>query len=323
MASTSDLSAVSAELIAPQTLVPPDIKALRELADDAGSEIVHIELDEPALGLPTRIPAFLNRASGRVDDLSPFFEKFRLFPKQKTGTAHVTAAESFIALTLRHRTPATALFANTLDWKKPSLMAVVDYHKPFDVGAGEPDWLKHRIVYDFPLTDEWKAWIACDGRVMEQEDFAEWFEEHLPELSAPDSQESEDFLANYGLKVAYPNEILALTRGISVHVESRVKNNITLQSGEGEITFEEEHKDAKTGVKLAVPGLFILSIKPFRMGNACRIPVRLRYRVSGGAVKWFFKMLRPEDYVTEEILRDCERAASETELPLYHGAPEA
>ena len=298
------------------------IAALRELADDAGSDIIDIDLAEPMLGLPKTIPAFLNRASGRVDDVSVLFEKFRLFPKQKTGTAHVTAAESFIELTNRHKTPATALFANTLDWKKPSLMAVVDYHKPSNAGAGEPDWLKHRIVYDFPLTDEWKAWIAQDGQPMDQATFAEWFEVHLPELSSPDTQEAEDFLTNFGLKVAYPNEILALTRGISVHVESRVKNNLTLQSGEGEITFEEEHKDA-SGSKFTVPGMFILSIKPFRMGNVCRIPVRLRYRVSGGAVKWFFKMLRPEDYVTEEILRDCERAASETGLPLYHGAPEA
>lgn len=323
MADKTDLSAVSAELISPAPFFPPDLKALRELADDAGSEIVHIKLDEPAVGLPTTVPAFLNRATGRVDDVSPLFEKFRLFPKQKLGTAHVTAAESFIDLTNRHKTPASALFANTLDWKKPSLTAVIDYHRTNETGSGDADWLKHRVVYDFPLTDEWQAWIARDGKIMEQEDFAEWFEEHLPELSSPDSQEAEDFLANYGLKVAYPNEILALTRGISVHVESRVKTNITLQSGEGEITFEEEHKDGRTGVKLAVPGMFILSIKPFRMGNACRIPVRLRYRVSGGGVKWFFKMLRPEDYVTQEILRDCERAASETGLPLYHGAPEA
>jgi uncharacterized protein YfdQ (DUF2303 family) len=320
MADKTDLSAVPAELISPAPFIPPDLKALRDLTDDAGTEIVHINLDEPLPGLPNNIPALLDRKAGRVLGVSELFEKYRTRPALKSGTAHVTAIESFIDLVNRHKTDDSVIFADT-DWTEPSLLAVIDYHEA--KASGSADWLKHRIVYDFPLTDEWKAWIACDGRVMEQEDFAEWFEEHLPELSAPDSQESEDFLANYGLKVAYPNEILALTRGISVHVESRVKNNITLQSGEGEITFEEEHKDAKTGVKLAVPGLFILSIKPFKMGSACRIPVRLRYRVAGGAVKWLFKMLRPEEYITQEILRDCERAASETELPLYHGAPEA
>ena len=319
MASTSDPSATFAEYLAPQTLVPPDINALRELADDAGSEIVHIEIDESLPGLPKSIPALLDRKAGRVLSVAELFEKYRTRPAMKSGTATVTAAESFIKLVNRHKTKDSVLFADT-DWEKPSLLAVIDYHEAQAPGAA--DWLKHRIVYDFPLTDEWKAWIEQDGKMMTQQDFAEWFEVHLPELSSPDSQEAEDFLTNYGLKVAYPNEILALTRGISVHVESRVKNNLTLQSGEGEITFEEEHKDA-SGSKFTVPGLFILSIKPFRMGNACRIPVRLRYRVSGGAVKWFFKMLRPEDYVTEEILRDCERAASETGLPLYHGAPEA
>lgn len=319
MADKIDLSAVPAELISPAPFFPPDLKALRELADDAGSEIVHIDLDEPLPGLPHKIPALLDRKTGRVLGVSDLFEKYRTRPAMKSGTAHVTAIESFIDLVNRHKTDDSVIFADT-DWTEPSLLAVIDYHEAH--APGSADWLKHRVIYDFPLTDEWKAWVAQDGQPMDQASFAEWFEVHLPELSSPDSQESEDFLTNFGLKAAYPNEIMALTRGISVYVDTRVKNNVTLQSGEGEITFEENHTDGK-GNKFTVPGLFILSIKPFKMGSPCRIPVRLRYRVAGGSVKWLFKMLRPEEYITQEILRDCERAASETELPLYHGAPEA
>jgi hypothetical protein len=58
------------------------------------------------------------------------------------------------------------------------------------------------------------------------------------------------------------------------------------------------------------------------MGEAIRLPVRLRYRVREGQVTWIFQLYRPDVYVTEQVMRDMERAARETELPAYQGAPE-
>lgn len=304
--------------LGPLFSVPPDIEALRDMADDAGSEIVHITLDEYVPGLPSTIPAFLNRKDGRVDGVHEQFEKYRVHPRRRIGTANVTALESLIELANRHKTESSVLFANK-DWRQPSLTAVIDYHNLNSDGPA--NWLNHRIHYAFPLSEEWKAWMAVDGQPMNQQDFAEWIEIHIPEISAPGSDEVEDFKEMFGLKVAYPNEMLVLSRGLSIHVESRVKNNVVLQTGEGEITWDEEHTDG-AGNKISVPGLFVLSIKPFDMGETCRIPVRLRYRARAGTVQWTFKLWRPEDYITQEVLRDVERAASATELPHYFGTPE-
>lgn len=167
----------------------------------------------------------------------------------------------------------------------------------------------------------WKAWVKINGKLLEQVEFAEFIEDHIAELSAPDSVEAEDFRGKFGFKVAYPNELVALSRGLQVHAETRVKNNVVLQSGEGEITWDEEHRDAQ-GNKLTVPGMFILSIAPFFMGDPARIPVRLRYRVSGGKVLWICQLYRPDVHITQQVMRDLERVAHETALPHFQGTSE-
>lgn len=295
-----------------------NIETLRKVFDDAGSDLRVIDIGEALSGVPPKIPVLLDRNQGRVMSIKATVDEYRRRPERKTGTAVVNTLESFIDLTDRHRTADSVIFADT-DWRNPSLTTIVDYHEARS--AGDPDNGRHRIHYPFPLSEEWKAWIKQDGEPMSQEAFAEWIEDHLPELSSPGTDEVEDFGQKFGLKVAYPNEMVALSRGLKIHVESRIKNNVTLQTGEGEITWDEEHKDA-AGNKITVPGLFILSIPPFFMGETTRIPVRLRYRVAAGNVRWFFKLYRPDVYITQQIERDLLTAATATELPHFRGKPE-
>ena len=297
---------------------PIDIKAVQDLANDAGSRIAYARIDEAPHGLPSKVPVFIDRKTGKVVSVKALFEEFREKPERKKGTAVVNTLDSFVDLANRHKTDDSAIFADT-DWRNPSLTAVVDYHK--NESGGLADNGKHRVHYPFPLSEEWKAWIAQDGKPMDQADFAEWIEDHLPELAAPDQREAEHYLETFGLKVAAPNEMVKLSRGLQIHVESRMKNNVTLQSGEGEITWDEEHKDA-AGNRVTVPGLFILNIPPFFMGTATRIPVRLRYRAAGGTIKWFFKLHRPDVVITGQIEEDLARAAMATALPCYRGKPE-
>ena len=296
-----------------------DIDAVTRLADKAGSGIAGLYLKEAVHGLPPVIPVFINRQDGSISSVSNLFEQYRYAPTRKTGTAKVTTLDSFIDLVDRHKTEHSAIFANT-DWQKPSLTAIIDYHKASEDG-GDADNGKHRILYDFPLSEEWDAWIGRNGKAMSQGEFAEWIEDHITELAAPDSQEADDFRQLFGFKVAYPNEMQALSRGLQIHAETRVKSNVVLQTGEGEITWEEEHRDA-SGAKFVAPGLFILSIAPFYLGDKARVPVRLRYRVKEGKIFWTFQMYRPDIHITQQVLRDLENAAGATGLPAFQGTPE-
>ena len=104
-------------------------------------------------------------------------------------------------------------------------------------------------------------------------------------------------------------------------MSSKVKQHLALSSGEGQIVWEESHQDA-SGQALKVPGMFILNISPFFMGDKMRMPVRLRYRVRGGSIIWLYQIFRPDQFVTEHIRNTLADARARTELPTFEGSPE-
>lgn len=306
------------------------VNAVADLARKQGFAVTSISAPSGTHGVPTSVPVLLDPSNGRSEDLKSHFDAWRTAPERKVGTAKVTTLESFIELTNRHRIRHSVVFANT-DWRQPSLTAVLDYHdlhgedaetaKDAPEAPGKAQFGRHRIEYKFPLSEEWKAWVGKDKQMMDQAAFAEFMEDHIGELAAPHEDEVSYWEEKLGGKVAYPNELKLLSVGLKVHASTRVANHITLQSGEGEITWAEEHRDMK-GDKLVVPSLFIVHLPPFFMGEAIRLPVRLRYRVREGQVTWIFQLYRPDVYVTEQVMRDMERAARETDLPAYQGIPE-
>ncbi|NTF32342.1 DUF2303 family protein [Rhizobium skierniewicense] len=296
-----------------------DIETLKTLADKAGSDLVTINIPVAITGVPSQVPAFIDRTSGNLKSVKELIESYRTTPQRKTGIASVHTLDSFIDLVNRHKTDSTVIFANT-DWKKPSLTAVIDYHT---VESEAADNLKHRILYTFPLSEEWNAWIAMNGKAFNQSEFAEFIEDHITDLSSPDEAEELDFENRFSFKVAFPTQLVELSRGLQVNADTRVKSVVNLQNGTAQILFEEEHQTLNNkGNQIDVPGMFILSIPPFFGGETARIPVRLKYKKTPGGVLWFYQLYRPEFYVTEQVRRDLTRAAGDTDLPKFEGSPE-
>lgn len=301
--------------------LPDQVATIADLATRAdGVEIVRVTLPDGLAGLPGEIPVALYRGKDpRAQDIEEILDAYRLFPERKKGTARAQTFESFCELTNRHRTDDSVIFAD-MDWRTPSLTAVIDYHRK--AATGEADWLQHRIVYTYPLSEEWKAWVKMDGEPMEQKDFAWFLEDRIPELAAPTEEEKIRYERDFATTIAVPAQVVELSRGLQVNVASQVKAATTLSSGEGEIRFVEEHQGAD-GKPLKVPGIFILSVAPFFMGEKVRIPVRLRYRVAGGKTIWFYQIYRPDQSITEHVRETLFDAREKTGLPAYEGKPEA
>lgn len=294
------------------------VKAIADLARDGKFKIEDVHIPPELVGIPNTIPVLLDPKTGRAISIRPLVDEWRGTPDRKRGTAEVLTLESFIDLVERHKTDHSVIFADT-DWKEPSLTAVIDYHQKANGGAADNG--KHRIHYEFPLSDSWKAWIAINGQPLEQLKFAEFIEDHIADLASPDTMEEEDWRHKFSFRVAFPNELVSLSRGLQVASEMKVKNVVSLQSGAAQINFEEEHKDVN-GNKLDVPGMFILSVPPFFRGEPTRIPVRLRYRLASGKLFWICQLYRPDVHITEQVVRDMERAGADTGLPYFQGAPE-
>lgn len=295
-------------------------EAARLGAAAQGIEIVLIDAPEGFTGLPAKVPVALHRGeTPAVNALANVLESYRLHPKRKQGTAEAQTFESFCELINRHKSEHSVIFADA-DWRKPSFTAVIDYHH---LGVdGQPDYGKHRVHYAFPLSEEWQAWNKMNGQKMTQEDFAYFLEDRVAELSAPTDEERIWLERDFATTVATPSQLVELSRGLQVNVASKVKAAHTLANGEGQIVWEESHQDAN-GAPLKVPGIFILSVPPFFMGDKMRIPVRLRYRAAGGSVTWFYQIYRPDQFITEHVRHALFDAREKTDLPAYEGKPES
>lgn len=311
------------EKTAPTAAEFPGAAAMKHLAElgvkATDASIVTINADGLGEGIPKTVPAIFDRNGQKLSSVRGLIEEYRSRPDHRTGTATAHTLTSFIELVKRHMDDDTAVFAN-MDWRQPGFTAVIDYHRQGP--DHEPRNLKHLIAYAFPLSEQWKTWNGKNSIPMSQGDFASFIEDNIADLSAPKDTENDELSRLFRTRIADPAEVVQLSRGLAVSVDAKVARAVTLQSGEGEMIFEEVHRDG-AGQKLTVPGVFMLSLPVFFRGENARLPARLRYRVKDGHVVWFYQLWRPDIYVTDAIVKDRDAVAVETGLPIYEGAPEA
>ncbi len=301
----------------PSALDAHAIELIERLTQEAGKpEITVIVTKGLGVGLPDAVPVAFDRKTNRFQSLHALIEEARLAPSRRKGTATADTLKSFIDLINRHKDDRSALFGKTT-WPEPKLTAVVNY----DDAGTDARHGDHRIVYTFPLTAEFKTWIEGNGKPLDQAEFAFFLEEHSAELAAPSDAEKNIYEALFKEGFATPSEVIQLSRHLEVFVAAKAKQGIRLQTGERVVEFAEEHQNAN-GEKIVIPGIFMVSVPAFIDGDPVRIPARLRYRISGGSIKWFYQLYRWENFLREQVEHDLFDAAKATELPSFQGAPE-
>lgn len=296
------------------------IEKIAALGAARAGDLQPVMLDAPegAIGIPAKIPAMLRKgATTEIVALRDVFEKYRSAPERRRGIAKATTLQTFEDLCNRHKDEDSAIFAETR-WPNPKLTAVIDYHRI----DGEARNAAHRIVYEFPLTEEFKTWVGGNGKAFEQADFAAFLEDHAAELAAPNDAEKNEYERLFKERFATPAELIDLSRGLEVHVGAKVKRGERLSSGERTLEFSSEHMNGK-GEKIDIPGIFMVSVQAFVDGDAIRLPARLRYRLAAGEIHWFYALYRWEFWLRAQVQADLAHAARATELPAYEGAPEA
>jgi len=252
------------------------------------------------------------------------FDEFRRAPSQRHGTAEFTSIESLIDHVNRFKDGDSALFAID-DRSSPSITGVLDYHR---AGAdGDPRFGRHRSLFQFPLSDEWKAWTKNDGEVFTMGEFAAFLEDRIIDvldmIPGEDSlsEDMQRFVNTVGGSIASPSKLIELSVGLKVNEESAVKEAINLSSGEAQVQFVAQHVD-DAGRPLRVPGLFLIGIPVFRHGPIYRIAARLRYRKTPQGLVFFYQLWRADRTFDHSFREACERVEVETELPMLFGRPE-
>jgi hypothetical protein len=261
--------------------------------------------------------------------LKRYVDEYRVRPERRRGISRVQDLASLIAQTNRFKDADSLLFASR-DPQQPALMAVINYHRAGAEADDRPRFGDHRIVYPFPLADEWRAWTGQHGAKLSQGDFAAYLEDRILDvLPPPESGDLTDErfpgLAQMTRLItsswASPTTLVELSRGLSVRVGARVKEVRNLSTGEAQVQYETEHHD-EGGAPLKVPQLFLIGIPVFDAGPAYRIAVRLRYRVSGPQITWSYELWRADLAFRHAFEEACRTARDETGLDLVYGAPE-
>lgn len=265
------------------------------------------------------VPVLLSRKDVAVHEVN--FEKYRDAPLRRHGTATATTPGSFIQMVLRNENDDSAVFAKCDSPTDLSLLAVIDYNGKGPDGA--PRFGKHRIKYSFPISDEWAFWTSKNGKEMRQDEFAAFIEARIADLGDPStaSPAAKEFAELIGCPLATPARILELSRGLSVRVDSKVEAQVSLSSGERQISYSESHNDA-AGKPIKVPGAFMLSIPVFKGDGDYAIPVRLFYRISGGAVLWSYSLYRADKALEDAFERSVDLVKSSVKSEVFFGSPE-
>ena len=313
----------------------PDLKvrSIAELGRRASpkSELQKLPLDMlPRENFAPEQPYILSRtmADGEVQvELAAFGEQYRTKPTHRRGTARATTLSGFIALVNRHADAESAIFAGG-NWRQPSLLAVIDYHKTNPRGEdgelpeakGGEDMLArtqgHRIDYTFPLTDSWAEWMRVDGTTMTQGQIADFIEAHIHEIGEPTEDEIAGAAKVFRTKPADPAELMGLAQDLEITVGEKVTSRKRV-NGETIVTFE-----TNVNASIVLPTLFILSVQPFHNSELVRIPVRLRHKPKDGTLQWSMHLHRAQEVVEANVRRTIDAVRMDTALPVYEGSPE-
>lgn len=280
-----------------------------------------------------KVPVLVLPEGRKATSIQHFIDEIRAHPVRREGTSAMQDLDSFVAMTNRFKSDFSAVFglcdAETADL---SLTTVFDYHDPSEKKDGMPRFMRHKCTYRFPVSDEWKAWMSMNDNWLDQNEFAEFLEEHIIDVAAPPAFDSKPDLNDFEKhllnlvstlesKFTGPSGILELSRGLSIRTEEKFESRQKLATGELAITFSNEHKDEQGG-KLKVPDLFLINIPVFKNGANYLIPVRLRFRKDGPKLAWKFLLHRTELIVNHAFEEGCTKVKAETELPLFIGRSE-
>jgi uncharacterized protein YfdQ (DUF2303 family) len=280
----------------------------------------------------------------RTTPAENFLQALRGNPRYRVGVATLDRLDSLIEHTNRFSDKNSAIFVNA-NSEAPSITSVLDYHEALrvldiaDPKTGEivaagfestdpkPRFGRHRGIYSFPVSDEWKAWLEQNEEPMAQNEFAEFLEDRILDVLPPPDTADEsakalrEIAATLNGTFATAQRLMELSRGLAVNVNSVVKNAQVLQSGEVSLQYEETHNDA-LGKPIQVPSLFVIGIPVFRFGEVYRIAVRLRYRLGRGAITWSYSLHSADRVLDHAVQEAADRVQKETGLPLFYGAPE-
>ena len=143
--------------------------------------------------------------------------------------------------------------------------------------AEEAGWGDHYVQLQLRASDEWTKWTNASGKLMRQEEFAEFIEDNAQNIVEPSSAEI--------LEIA---QSLQIKRGVDFESGTRLADG-NVQFGYRETT----NATAGATGQLSVPATLSIALRPFDGGEAYKVTAHFRYRLQGSVLLLGFKLQEP------------------------------
>lgn len=218
-------------------------------------------------------------------------------PPRKSGNTTVVDFESFVAYWEKHADDDSEVYA---DAERLTVTAVLDAHQ-----AATARWSGHRLTLALRTTDAWKQWAQNDGQLLDQESFAEFLEDHLPELLEPSAA-----------------DMLEIAQSLQAATKVDFQSGVRLASGQRQFQYVET-TTTKAGQKgqLTVPEAFTVGLVPFEGSEGYRLTARLRYRITERGLRMGYKLERPGDIRRTAFKDVVTSIGAQIEQTVMNGSP--
>jgi len=234
----------------------------------------------------------------RIFDLTG--DQYRDTPRHKTGTVTVRDVPSFLAVYGKHASPDAEVFA---DRTRATITAILDAHTGH---GGTPQWQGHRVMLALKHTDAFNAWSGVNGKMMSQNDFAEFIEDRRADIITPAAA-----------------DVLELAQTFQATTKVDFKSSTILKTGQRQLSYVESI-DASAGHRgeMAVPDHLQLAVAIFEGATvADAITARLRFRIVDGKLNLAVILDQLGDVVRaafEGVIADVQ---ADIKVPVLRGTP--
>jgi uncharacterized protein YfdQ (DUF2303 family) len=220
-------------------------------------------------------------------------------PHRKRGAVTLADLPSFLKYVADQGTTDDCYIYADPDTR--TLVAVLNDHG-IDHG-GMPGWRDFRATYTAALSREFAGWYKNDRQPMEQEAFATFLEDNVADIAEPSGE-----------------TMLQVALTLSAKTEVAFSSHRRLDNGQVQLTYTETI-DARAGAgDILIPREFALGLRLFKNGEGYKVRARLKYRLAGGKVKFWYELDRAENAI-EDAFKAYVEQARESGFTILIGKP--
>ncbi len=129
-------------------------------------------------------------------------------------------------------------------------------------------------------TDTWDEWMGANKRKMGQQAFAEFIEDHIPDIADPPGA-----------------QLLEMATTLDAKKNATFSSSIRLQTGARQFSYVEDVSGTTQKGTVQIPELFQLALEPFAGAGKYQVPARLRYSLESGHLLLHYHIIRSEDII--------------------------